>query len=111
MVTQLSNTKIADTYLFRNKLLVDNNFKDKLLEPVRGHEKVTLLAPVLAPAVLHPPAGHGPVLFHVTTRQDLDIEIKHIYKKNLSQLQKDKKCYIKIHRKNKFKEMGKKYRP
>ena len=85
MVTQLSqHKKIADTYLFRNKLLVNNNFKDKLLEPLRGHEKVTLLAPVLPPAVLHPPAGHCPVLFHVTTRQDLDIEIKaYLQKKSL----------------------------
>ena len=46
--------------LRRNNTLVHDNLKDKLLEPVRGHHQVSLLPPVLAPAVLHPPPDHAP---------------------------------------------------
>ena len=35
--------------------LVHHDLEHKLLEPVRGHHQVALLAPVLAPGVLHPP--------------------------------------------------------
>ena len=47
-------------------LLVDDNLEDKVLEPVVGHEDVALVAALLAPAVLDPPAGDRAVRLNVT---------------------------------------------
>ena len=62
------------TNLLRDMLAVHDNLKDKLLEPVGGHEDVSLLAPVLAPRVLHTPPGHPTLLLHVTPCQHLQVK-------------------------------------
>lgn len=36
-------------HLLRNYFLIHNNLKDKLFEPVRSHQKISLLPPILSP--------------------------------------------------------------
>ena len=60
------------TNLFGDVSSVHDNLEDELLEPVGGHKYVALLAPVLAPGVLHSPPGHTPVLLQMAPRKNLN---------------------------------------
>ena len=36
--------------------LINDDFEDELLEPVGGHEKVSLVSSLISPGVLYPPS-------------------------------------------------------
>ena len=54
-------------YGWRHHALVHHHLEHEFLEPVGGHHQEALLAPVLAPGVLHPPPDHAPGLLGLVT--------------------------------------------